>query len=161
MLVDLAIAAVEVGFEWRIEEAKLGPVGINGAYMMNVETSFVLGAFKRSKDSSDTWLGGCSGQAVCSGIDNVGTGFSAGNHRGDTGAGRVVSMDMNGEIWILLANGTNEECSGSWFQDASHVLDAENMDVELDEFLNKIKVVFQVVLLFRILWWNELATIAS
>src|SRR5947209_1379050 len=57
---------------------------------------------------------------------------------------------MNGEIWVLFPDRSNQKSGRFWLQYTSHVFDAENMDFEIYQLSNQIHVVLQIILLFRI-----------
>ena len=45
---------------------------------------------------------------IDSDVNNVRAGGGAGQHAGSSDAGSVVRVDMDGEVGVLLAEGTNE-----------------------------------------------------
>lgn len=87
VLVDLWIGASEASLEWRVEETELGPVGIDGSDVANVEVGVLLGALEGSNDGTNAGLGGHSRQAVSRSINRVGTSLGTRHHGGHTGTG--------------------------------------------------------------------------
>lgn len=58
---------------------------------------------------------------------------------------------MDGQVRVLLADGANKQRGSMGLQHTSHVLDAQNMNVEGNELVDKVQVVGQVVLLVGVL----------
>ena len=59
-------------------------------------------------------------------------------------------MDVNWKIWVLLANGSNQESCSLWLQNTGHIFNTKDVDLEGDKFFNQAQVVLQVVLLLWI-----------
>ena len=57
---------------------------------------------------------------------------------------------MDGKIWILLANGADQESSSFGLQNTCHILDAQDMGSNLDNLVDEVHVVFKIVLLLGI-----------
>lgn len=147
VLVHLWIWASEVSLEWRVEETELRPVRVNGTDVVDVQAGLVVAALERRKHGANAGLGGHSRQAVSGSVDNIGSCGGAGGHGSDTSTGGVVSVDVDGEIGVLLADSANQESRSPGLEDTSHVLDAKNVDLQVDELVNNAEVVLQVVLL--------------
>lgn len=62
-----------------------------------------------------------------------------------------MGVDMDGQVRVLLADGANKQRGSMGLQHTSHVLDAQNMNVEGNELVDKVQVVGQVVLLVGVL----------
>lgn len=150
VLVDLGVGTSEMSLEGRVEETELRPVGVKGSDLLGIQTGVKIATLKRGNDGIDAGLRGHARQAVSGGIDGIGTSLGTGNHGGDTSTGRVVSVDVDGEIGVLLADGTDEEGSGVGLEDTGHILDTEDVDVKLDKLVNKVEVVLEVVLLLGV-----------
>src|ERR1700753_3273542 len=63
---------------------------------------------------------------------------------------------MNRHLWVLLAQSSNKFCSGSWFENTSHVLETKNMSSHVDDLVSQLHVIFEVVLL---LWVQHVTTV--
>lgn len=151
VLVNLRIGASKVGLEGRVEQAELGPVDVEGSDKLGIQTRVKIAALKRSNDGIDAGLRGHARQAVGGSIDSVSTSLGASNHGGHTSTGRVVGVDVDGKIGILLADGADQESGSVGLENTSHILDTQDVNVEVDELLNKVEVVLEVVLLLRVL----------
>jgi len=57
-------------------------------------------------------------------VNDIGASCGGGEHRSNTRTGRIVGMNVDGEVGELGANGGNEELCSLWFEQAGHVLDA-------------------------------------
>lgn len=60
-------------------------------------------------------------------------------------------MDVDGKVRVPLTDGTNEKGSSVRLKNTGHILDTEDVDVELDELVDKIEVVLEVVLFLGVL----------
>lgn len=147
VLVNLGIGAGKMGLEGRVEQAELGPVDVESSDELGIQTRVKISTLKRGNDGVDAGLRGHARQAVSGSIDSISTSLGASNHGGHTGTGRVVGVDVDGKIGVLLADRADQEGSGVGLENTSHILDTQDVDVELDELLNKIEVVLEVVLL--------------
>lgn len=150
VLVNLRVRTSKVSLERGVEETKLRPVGVEGADLVRVQARLEASALKRSKNSVDAGLGSHTRQAVSGSIDNVSAGLGASNHGGDTSTSRVVSVNVDREVRVLFTDGTDKKGGGVRLEDTGHILDAENVDVELDKLFDKVEVVLEVVLLLGV-----------
>jgi hypothetical protein len=50
-------------------------------------------------------------------------------------------MDVDREIRVFLADGSHQQCSGVWFENTSHILDTQDVDIQLDQLVHEIQVV--------------------
>ncbi|CRK33375.1 hypothetical protein BN1723_014728, partial [Verticillium longisporum] len=151
VLVHLGIGASKVGLEGGVQETKLRPVGVKGANVGRVQARVQVATLKGGEDGVDARLRGHARQTVGGGINSIGTSLGASDHRGDTGTGRVVGVDVDGKVRVFLTDGTDKQSSRMGLENSSHILDAEDMNVKGNELVNKIKVVLQVVLLVGVL----------
>jgi hypothetical protein len=62
-----------------------------------------------------------------------------------------MGMDVDREVRILLADGSDQQGSRMGFQDPSHIFDTKNVNVKSNKFVNKAQVVLEVVLLLGVL----------
>ena len=83
------------------------------------------------------------------------TGFSTGDHGGDSATRGVVSVNVNGDVWPLRPQCPNERLGGGRLQQTGHVFDAKNVSPRLDQLLGKIHVVVEGVLKGR---WNSFSS---
>ena len=150
VLVHLGVGPGEARLEGRVEQAQLGPVRVERSDLLAVQTGVVRPALERGEDGADAGLRRHAGHAVGCRVDGVGAGHGAGHHRGHAGAGRVVRVHVDGEVWVLLADGTDELRRRRRFQDAGHVLDAQHVGSHLDDPVDETHVVGQVVFLVRV-----------
>jgi len=124
VLVDLRIGTGETSLEGRVDEADLCPVAVNGAKMLRVEASLKLATFKRCHKGTNGRLGSHARHAVSGSVNSISTGLGASNHGSNTGTGGVVGVDVDGEIGVLLPDGTNEKSRGARLENTSHIFDA-------------------------------------
>ncbi|KAH3685055.1 hypothetical protein WICPIJ_003992 [Wickerhamomyces pijperi] len=147
MLVNFRVWTLQVGFEARVQQSHLGPVGVHLSNVVDIDTGLDIGAVQRGQKSRDRRLRGQTGQRVGGDIDNIGTGFSTGSHRGNTGTSGVMGVDVDWQVWVLGSDGTDQQLGGLWLQSTSHVLDTQDVGTSLDDLLGDVQVVVQVVLL--------------
>ena len=150
VLVDLGVGAGKTSLEWRVCETELSPVCVQSADSMGIETRVEVGALKRSEDSTNAGLRSHTRHAVNSSIDSVGASLSTGNHGGHTSTSGVVGVDVDGEIRVLLTDGTNEEAGSARLQNTSHILYTQHVNAHVDQLLNNVEVVLEVVLLLGV-----------
>lgn len=147
VLVDLGVGASEASLKRRVEHTELRPVRVDGADVADVELGILVGALERSEDGTNAGLRGHARQAVSGSVDGIGASFGASSHGGDAGTGRVVGVDVDGQVGMALANGTDKNGGGPRLQHTSHILDTENVRANLDDLVNEAEVVVEVVLL--------------
>lgn len=147
VLVNFGIGSGEMGLEGRVEQTQLRPVGVKSADLLGVQTGVKVAALQRGDDGVDARLGGHSRQAVGGGIDSIGTSLGASNHGGNTRSSRVVGVNVNWQVRVLLADASNQEFGSVGLQHTGHILDTKNVDIEGNKLLDKVHVVGQVVLL--------------
>jgi hypothetical protein len=88
--------------------------------MLRVEAGLKLATFKGCHKGANGRLGGHAGHAVSGSVNGVGAGLGASNHGSNTGTSGVVGVDVDGEIRVLLPDGTNEKRCRARLQDTSH-----------------------------------------
>ncbi|KAI6766708.1 hypothetical protein HG531_011930 [Fusarium graminearum] len=132
VLVHLRIGASKVGLEGGVEQTKLLPVHVKSSDKLGVQSRVTLASLKGSNDSIDAGLRSHSRQTVGGGINSISASLCAGNHRGNTSTGRVMGMNVDGEIRYT-----------------SHVLDTQDINVKSDKLVDESKVVLEVILLAR------------
>lgn len=147
VLVNLRIGTSEVGFEGRVEETELRPVGVKSTDVLDVETSVFVSAIKRSNDGVNAGLRGHARQAVSGSINGISTSHGASNHGSDTSTRRVVGVDVDGEVGVLLADAADKEGGSVGLENTSHILDTKDINVESDKVVNELEIVFKVILL--------------
>jgi hypothetical protein len=151
VLVDLGVGTSKVSLERRVQKTQLRPVGVESSDLLGIQTGVEIATLQGSQNSVDTRLGSHTRQAVGGGIDGIGTSLGASDHGSNTGTGRVVGVDVDGEVGVSLADRTDQESGGVGLQNTSHVLNTQDVDVELDKLVDKVQVVLQVVLLVGVL----------
>lgn len=60
-------------------------------------------------------------------------------------------MNMDRKVRVLLANRSDQQCSGVGFQDTSHILKSKDIDIESDQLVNKVDVILKIVLFLGVL----------
>lgn len=150
VLVHLGVGAGKVSLERRVEQTKLGPVDIESPNLAGIQTRVKFTALKGGEDGVDARLRGHARQAVGGSIDSVSTGLGASDHGSDTSTGRIVGVDVDGKVRVLFTDGTDEKGGGVGLEDTGHILDTQDVDVESDEPVDKVKVVLEVVLLLGV-----------
>lgn len=119
VLIDLRVRTSQTGFERRVEQTELRPVLVQSANVRAIEASVEITALKRSHNGSDAGLRGHARHTVGGGIHSVSSSFGTSDHRSHPGAGRIVCVDVNREIRVLLANAANEQTGGFRLEDTS------------------------------------------
>ena len=79
-------------------------------------------------------------------INNISTRSGSGDHTGSGDTCSVVGVDVDREVGVLLTDGTDERRRSLRLEEASHILNAQNMDTLLDELVDKVEVVLEGVL---------------
>lgn len=59
-------------------------------------------------------------------------------------------MDVDGDVGVLLADGTDKHACGFGLEDPSHILDTDDVSIHLDDAVDEFHVVVEVVLLLRV-----------
>jgi hypothetical protein len=57
-----------------------------------------------------------------------------------------VTVDVNRDVWVGLAERSNQQCGSLGLEQSSHVLDSEDVDTAVDELLGKVEIVLESVL---------------
>lgn len=136
----------ETGLKRRVQKTELSPVAVDGTESVGVQASVELGALKRGDQSANGWLRGHAGHAVSRGINGIGTSSSTGNHGCNTCTSRVVGMNVDRNLRILLPDGTDELSRSLRLEHTSHILQTNDMGTHLDDTISEAKVVLEVVL---------------
>ena len=79
-------------------------------------------------------------------IDNIGASFGTGQHRSDTSAGRIVSVDVNRHVRECTPQFTHQQRGGPRLQQASHVLDVQDVSARAHDLLSQLHVVVKIIL---------------
>lgn len=148
--VNLGVGTSKASLEARVLEAELLPVLVDGANVLDVEASLVVGALQRGHERTNAGLRSHAGQAVSCSIDSISASSSAGSHGGNTSTSRVVGVDVDRKVGVLLADAANEEGSSLGLENTSHILDTKDVDAELNNLVDEREVVLQVVLLLGV-----------
>ena len=144
--VDLGGAGLEsLALEGRVELTDTLPVETELVDGLGVDACVVLGALQVVHDCAHRRLGGKAGHAVDAGVDDVGASVCAGKLRGDSGAGCVVGVDVDGGVRELGAEGRHQKGGRLGLHQTRHVLDGKRVDAMLDHLLSQSEVVVQVV----------------
>ena len=144
--VDIGGAALLAALEGGVDVSDVGPVVVDEVELLLVDVGVERGTLEGGDDGAHGRLGGHAGHGVDGDVDDIGAGLTAGNHGGNTGTGGVVGVDVDGEVGILLADGADEESGGLGGEEASHILDVEDVDAEVDELTDGLEVVVDGVL---------------
>lgn len=156
--VDLWIWTSETGLEARVLKAELLPVRVDGSDVVDVESWVVLGTFQRGQKGTNGWLRGHTRHGVGGSVNGISTSGSASSHGSNTSTSRVVGMNVDWQVWVLLADSANQESGSSWLEDTGHILDTENVNAQSNNLIGKIQVVLKVVLL---LWVQHITRVAD
>lgn len=108
MLEDGRVGCADVGLEAAVHHPDLSPVQVESLDVVVADTSAEVVLLQSSADSTHSWLRGETGHAVDCEIDDVGTCSGGCEHAGNGNTGGVVGVDVNGEVGVLLADGTNK-----------------------------------------------------
>jgi GTPase len=120
VLVYFRVRSGKTSLEGRVEETKLGPVCVQVTDHVRVQASIKVGTLQGGEDGAQTGLGCHTGHAVDGGINSVRTSLSASNHGCNTGSSRVVSMYVDGQVGVLLADGADQETGSTGLEYTSH-----------------------------------------
>lgn len=138
---------------------------------MRVKTRVQVSALEGCHKGTNAGLRGHAGQTVGGSIDGIRTRLRTSDHGRDSGTSRIVSVYMDGEIRVLLPDGSDEDGSSSWFEHSRHcdiitsVLDSfvhhvwehptvfhtEHVSAHCHDLIYHVHVVLEVVLLVRVL----------
>src|SRR4051812_25441263 len=98
--------------------------------MRSVETGVFACTVKRGEDGVDARLRGHARQAVGGCVYGIGASHGGGNHRSYSSASRIVGMNVNGEVGVLLPDRANQQGGGMRLEYSSHVLNAQDVNVK-------------------------------
>jgi hypothetical protein len=62
-----------------------------------------------------------------------------------------MSVDVDRKIRVLLADRSNQESGSFRLEDSRHILDAQDMDLEINKLCDQIHIIFKVILLLWVL----------
>jgi hypothetical protein len=117
---------------------------------MAVETRVIFCPFQRRKQCSDTGLRGHTGHAISCRIHSICPSLCTSNVCRDTGPSRVMTMYVDWEVRIFLADGSYQHRGSFRFEYSSHILDAKDVSANFYNLVNHVHVIIQIVLLLGI-----------
>lgn len=159
MVEDTRVGRSDVGLEALVELSDLGPVLVETLNVLVRDSGTEVGLLERGADGTHGGLGRQSREDVDGNVDNVGSGGGAGNHARGGDTGRVVRVDVNRQVGVVLSDGRNERRRGSRLEETGHVLDGEDVDALLDELVDEVEVVLERV--FGLLGVGQVTRVAD
>lgn len=79
-------------------------------------------------------------------VDDVSSSKSASDHARGRNSGRVMAVNVNGQIRVGFTDGADKQLGSLGLEDSSHVLDTQDVNAALDELIDEVKVVLERVL---------------
>jgi hypothetical protein len=79
-------------------------------------------------------------------VDDVSPSGGGGQHARSSNTSGVVGVDVDRQVRVLLADGSDENGRSLGLEETSHVLDAEHVDALVHELVDELQVVLEGVL---------------
>eukprot|EP00968_Pinguiococcus_pyrenoidosus_P004452 scaffold300_cov258-Pinguiococcus_pyrenoidosus.AAC.31 len=143
--VDVGAAGLLTGLERRIKTARQLPVVVKLREIRQRDARVQLGSSKGLHDRAQARLGRGAAHRVNGTVHGIGAGLQAREHRRDARPGGVVGVDVDRQVRMSFANGTDQQRRRLRLEQARHVLDRQDVDPGRDQLVNKTKVVLERV----------------
>lgn len=108
MIEHTRIGSPNIGLEALIQDSDLAPVEVQCLDIGVTDTCTKVALLKGGSDSTHGWLRGETGHAVDGDIDDISSCGGGGEHGSGRDTSGVVRVNVDGEVGILLANGTDQ-----------------------------------------------------
>ena len=143
--VDLGGGALHAAFKGGVMAAHGFPIVRDFTDGGDVEAGVAVVALQRLDHGADGGLAGVARKRVHRAIDGVDARLGGGEDRGRGDACRVVGVEVDGEAGFFLQR-LHQRAGGGGFDEAAHVLEAQDMGAGFLKVFRHFDVVLQVVL---------------